>query len=247
MIRPGGKTRLLKHIMPLIPADHRCYCEPFAGGLAVLLAKERSETEVVNDLDGDLVRFYRCVRFHPEPLCAELEFALNAREEFADFRAQPGLTDIQRAARWFFRNKTGFGGDPDSFGVRRTSGGPSRASRMEDIRRVSIRLDRVMIEHLSWERCLELCDRAETFFFCDPPYTECGDTSYAAWKESDVMMLRERLARLRGRWLVTLNDCPSNRKIFAGCEIVSVTRVLGIGNKTGAAREYREIIIRPRR
>ncbi|MES2572137.1 MAG: DNA adenine methylase, partial [Verrucomicrobiota bacterium] len=85
---------------------HRCYVEPFAGGLAVLLAKERSSIEVLNDINGDLVNFYRCVRFHSDVLLTELEFVLNSRQEFTDFRHQPGLTDLQRASRWFFRNKT---------------------------------------------------------------------------------------------------------------------------------------------
>ena len=143
---PGGKTRLLKWILPHIP-KHVCYCEPFAGGLAVLLAKPRSQMEVVNDINGDLVTFYRCVRFHQDPLLVELEFVLNSRQEFHDFRNQPGLTDIQRSARWFFRNKNCFGGaNMDSFGIGALGGGSashgSRAARMEPIRALSLRLDR---------------------------------------------------------------------------------------------------------
>src|ERR1043166_5274062 len=147
---PGGKTRLLKYLLPLIP-KHVCYCEPFAGGLAVLLAKPRSQVEVINDINGELVTFYRCVRFHPDVLLTELEFVLNSREEFYDFRDQPGLTDIQRASRWFFRNKNCFGGaNMDSFGTGATCGSASlgsRHARMEAIRALSLRLDRVCIEH----------------------------------------------------------------------------------------------------
>lgn len=77
--------------MPLIP-KHQCYVEPFAGGLAVFLAKPRSQIEVLNDLNGDLVTFYRCVRFHSDTLLTELEFVLNSRQEFKDFADQPGLT-----------------------------------------------------------------------------------------------------------------------------------------------------------
>ena len=251
VIRAGGKSRLVDRLLPYVPkkSDHDCYCEPFAGGLALLLAKERSPVEVLNDLDGDLVTFYRCVRFHAEPLCTELEFVLNSRQEFMDFKRQPGLTDIQKAARWFFRNKVSFGGGMDSFGVACSSGGgaaSSRESRMEDVRRLSVRLDRTIIENVTWEKCLELYDRPRTFFFCDPPYTECGKTAYAAWQESDVMKFRERLSRVKGRWMVTLNDCESNRRIFAGCDIETVERALGIAGKAGAGRVYREIIIRPR-
>lgn len=243
---PGGKTRLLDAILPLIP-KHECYVEPFCGGMAVLLAKEPSANEVINDIHTDLITFYRCVRFHRDELLTELEFVLNSRQEFHDFRSQPGLTDIQRSARWYTRNKIGFGGGDDSFGVRVTSAVSSRLNRMEIIRQLNIRLDKVTIEHLDWQRCLELYDRPGTFFFVDPPYTECSKTNYEGWKESDVLVLRQRLDRLRGKWLVTLNDAPSIRSIFHDCKLISVRRARGISNNvTAKAAIYKELIIVPR-
>jgi len=241
----GGKSRLLKWILPLIP-KHVCYCEPFAGGLAVLLAKPRSQVEVVNDINGDLVTFYRCVRFHPDVLLTELEFVLNSREEFYDFRDQPGLTDIQKAARWFFRNKTGFAGSVDSFGVSPSVGSSSRSARMETIRALSFRLDRVCIEHVSWEKCLALYDRPSTFFFLDPPYTDCRQDNYGSWTNTDVQSLRERLDKLRGKWLLTLNDTAAIRAIFADCKLAAVSRARGINNKAGKRPLYHELIIRPK-
>lgn len=240
---PGGKGRLLKHILPLIPA-HTCYVEAFAGGLAVLLAKERSQIEVVNDFDGDLVNFYRCVRFHQEPLIAELEFVLNSREEFNDFIDQRGLTDLQRAARWFFRNRTCFrGANMETFGVSPISPGgasSSRAARLEAIRQLSFRLDRVVIEQLDWKRVLDAYDRPSTFFFLDPPYTACADLTYKGWTTADVLYFRERLARLKGRWLVTLNDAPEIRRAFAGCHFTAIERAKGVTNG-----RYKEIVITP--
>ncbi len=245
---PGGKSRLLKHLLPLIP-PHECYVEPFAGGLAVLLAKKRSPMEVVNDLDGDLVTFYRCVRFHTEALLTELEFVLNSRREFHDFRHQPGLTDIQRAARWYYRNKHAFGGaNMDSFAAGPSHGGAhsSRAARMETIRALNVRLDKVCIEHLDWERCIRLYDRATTFFFIDSPYTECKATMYDAWTNADVQRLRETLRGVKAKWLVTLNDTAAIRAIFDGCKITSIERARGINNKGGTrAPVYRELIITP--
>jgi len=246
---PGGKSLLLKYILPKIP-KHTCYAEPFSGGLAVLLAKPRSDVEVINDLNGDLITFYRCVRYHTDVLLTELEFVLNSRQEFYDFREQAGLTDIQRAARWFFRNKTCFGGaDMRSFGTSALSGGGamgSRASRMEAIRALNVRLDRVCIEHVDWEKCVSLYDRPTTFFFIDPPYTECGATMYEGWTATDVQILRDRLARIVGSWMVTLNDTPSNRAIFDGCTFQGIERPMGINNRASKVkRTYREIIITP--
>lgn len=235
----------MKHLLPLIP-EHTCYVEPFAGGLAVLLAKPRSPVEVLNDMHGDLITFYRCVRFHTEPLLAELEWVLNSRKEFLDARDQPGLTDIQRAARWYFRNRTCFGGvDERSFGTSAVSAPDSRANRMEAIRQLSVRLDRTLIEHVDWEKCVRLYDRPGTFFFIDPPYTGCGDTAYAAWTTADVMKLREVLRNLKGKWVVTMNDAAEIRDVFHGCRLESVERALGINGKRGPVRRYRELIIQP--
>lgn len=124
---------------------------------------------MINDLNGELITFYRCVRFHADVLLTELEFVLNSRKEFFDFRDQPGLTDIQRSARWFFRNKNCFGGaNMDSFSTNPTTPTGalgSRFNRMEAIRALSLRLDRVCIEHLDWEHCLRLYDRPGNVLF----------------------------------------------------------------------------------
>lgn len=243
---PGGKSKLIKYIAPLIP-EHQCYCEPFAGGLAVLLSKKKSPVEVINDLNSELINFYRCVRFHSEALELELHFILNSREEFNDFRTQKGLTDIQRAARWFFRNKNCFGGcNLDSFGFsRKSSGGAamgSRFSRTEAILSLNRRLDSVCIENLDWKRCLELYDTPETFFFFDPPYTYCDATMYDSWKTEDVEDFAKTVKSLKGKWIITFNDHPSIREIFKGYKIKAIERPRGINNK-GESSVYREIII----
>lgn len=85
---PGGKSRMLPRLLPLLP-PHTLYCEPFAGGLAVLLAKGRSPAEVVNDLNGDLVSLYRCAQYHLDALISEVEFTISSRQNLADFKAQP--------------------------------------------------------------------------------------------------------------------------------------------------------------
>ena len=201
---------------------------------------------MLNDLNGDLVTFYRCVRFHADTLLTELEFVLNSRQEFKDFADQPGLTDIQRAARWFFRNRNCFrGANLGTFGTSPEGGAASgsRGARMEAIRLLNIRLDRVTVENLDWQKCLDLYDRRESFFFLDPPYTSCQAGMYSAWSIADVHRLRSRLDLLKGKWLLTLNDAPEIRRIFGDCEITAVDRSKGISQ--AKEKTYREIIIRP--
>lgn len=156
---PGGKTRMLAAILPLIP-EHTTYCEVFGGGLAVFLAKPESDVEIINDINGDLVAFYRYCKFHLEPLLDEIDLVLNSRQELRDYIAQPGLTELQRAARWFIRNRISFGGMGETFAVSRAQPLGSRIKRQLAIRALNRRLDRTAVENLSWEKCLDKIGRA---------------------------------------------------------------------------------------
>ncbi len=244
----GGKSRLLKHLLPLIP-KHVCYCEPFAGGLAVLLAKERSDLEVVNDLNGSLVCLYRNVQYHLPALLDEIEWVLNSRKNLEDFIAQPGLTEIQRAARWLIRNKISFAGKMTSFGVCRKGGGGASASRAgitEALRAFNARMDRVMVENLSYERCIKLYDAPETFFFMDPPYLNSDPSSYEGWNEEQVSAFRERVEGIKGQWLLTLDDSPFNRRLFKGLRIKAIkTYNGGVNHALLPKAQFGELIIQP--
>lgn len=101
---PGGKTRLLKHLLPLI-RPHKTYVEAFGGGL---------------------VNLYRHAQYHLDALIDEVRWTLNSREELAGLIAQPGLTGLQRAARFLLRNRMSFGGGGKQFAVTRQAQ-PSRA------------------------------------------------------------------------------------------------------------------------
>lgn len=244
---PGGKSWAIKYVIPRI-TQHTCYCEPFAGGLAILLAKEPSKIEVINDINSDLVNFYRCVRFHLDELIKEIQWVLSSREEFTDMKKQPGLTDIQRAARWFRTISMSFGADGDSYGVQRKSGGAvnkSRHSLIERIDALNSRLDRVNIEHLDWERCIRLYDGPDTFFFIDPPYLGGKIKNYAAWSAGDLQKLRDVLVTLKGNWMLTINDQQKTRLILEQFSILSLKRNRGIANRLGIATEYKEMIVMP--
>lgn len=246
---PGGKSWAVKHIVPRI-TPHTCYCEPFAGGLAILLAKEPSKIEVINDINSDLVNFYRCVRFHLDELIKEIQWVLSSRQEFTEMKKQPGLTDIQRAARWFRTISMSFGADGDSYGVQRKSGGAvnkSRHSLMEKIDALNSRLDRVNVEHLDWERCIGLYDSKDTFFFVDPPYLGGKIKNYAAWSADDLRKLEGVLKDVKAKWILTMNDHPVTRGIFSQFKIISLKRHRGIANRLGVATEYKEMIIMPER
>jgi DNA adenine methylase len=245
---PGGKRRLLPKILPLI-TPHVCYVESFAGGLAVLLAKERSNTEVINDINGDLIALYRNVQYHLPELLREIDFALGSRKGLKDFMAQPGLTEIQRAARFLIRNKTSFGGNMDSFAVSRKNGGGgfSRESNTALLGEAHKRLDRVTIESLPYERCMDLYDSKDTFHFFDPPYLGSKIKAYDGWTEAQMCAFRKRLDKLQGNWVLTVDGSDFNRELFKDFRIEAVSsKNQSVNVRTHGEQRFKEFIITPK-
>lgn len=240
----GGKQKLLKHIMPLIK-PHVCYVEPFGGSLAVLLAKAESQVEVVNDINGVLVQFYRNVQRHLPALLDEMESVLNSRREFEDYGRQPGLTEVERVARWFIRNKLSFAGHGKHFAIARSHALSSREKRMIAIRSLSRRLDRTTIEEKSWEYIFETYDTPDTFFFLDPPYPEPGGALYGGWDELATERFCAAVRKLQGSWVFTFKDCEQIREAMKGYTFKTINRARGIANNRGKkkADRYVEIII----
>ena len=107
----GGKRLLAKTIVNMIP-EHICYVELFSGGAGVFFRKEPSKIEVLNDLYGELVNLWRVIKNHPDEFIMQFEFLLVSREHFETLKAAPtsSLTDVQRAARYFYIQKLTFGG-----------------------------------------------------------------------------------------------------------------------------------------
>src|SRR5208337_5544416 len=99
----GGKHRLARRVIALFP-DHTTYVEAFAGGAQVFFHKEPSKVEVLNDLDGEIVNFFRVCQQHYEELLRYLRFAVVSRTWFDLMKASKPetLTDIQRAARHLY-------------------------------------------------------------------------------------------------------------------------------------------------
>jgi DNA adenine methylase len=250
--RAGGKTRLLKHLLPLVPVDAKCYVEVFGGGAALLLAREPKAVEVYNDLDGQLVNLFRQAKFHHPELLRELEFLPASREEFNRLRHAPGLTEIQRAAHFLYVNKISFGGKNGTYGTNTTSGGGASNSKLgwcEALKAFSVRFDKVNIECEDWRDLLKRYDRPHTFFFFDPPYINSGENvGYVAWCPAEMAAFAAVLPGLKGRWLLTTCDSPECREIFGDTHIREVERKNGIENRTGKGKnaQYKELIITPR-
>lgn len=215
----GGKRRLAKQILPLFQ-PHTAYVEPFCGGAAVFFMKDPSKVEVINDVHGELVNLYRVVKHHPDELVKQFRWGLVSREEYLMQRdIDPRhLTDIQRAARFFYLQKLAFGGkvSGQTFGTSAVS--PPRMNLLrieEDLSAAHLRLARTVVEHLDWAECIKRYDRPGTLFYLDPPYW--GTTGYGTDFGLEQYHLMGELARsAQGQVVISVNDTPEMREAFAG-------------------------------
>lgn len=215
----GGKRRLAPQILPLLP-DHSCYVEPFAGAAAMFFAKAPVKVEVLNDVNGDLVSLYRVVQHHLDEFIRQFRWSLASRQVYAwlqETRPET-LTDIQRAARFFYLQKLGFGGkvEGQTFGTATTA--PARLNLLrleEDLSAVHLRLHQVFIEHLDWAACIEKYDRPHTLFYLDPPYY--GTEGYGVdFGLEQYDRMAELLRSMKGKAAVSVNDIPAMRQAFKG-------------------------------
>ncbi|MEO5626918.1 MAG: DNA adenine methylase [Dokdonella sp.] len=243
---PGGKRRLLKYLLSDIP-DHKAYVEVFAGGAALLLAKEPAPAEVVNDNDGELIRLYRCVQHHLDELVRQFRWALVSREMFRWTQLQhpDTLTDIQRAARFYYMQKLCFGGKAKgrTFGV--AAAAPPRLNLLrmeEDLSQAHMRLARVTIEHLEWRACVDRYDRAGSLFFFDPPYWETLGYSRDFGPEQ-YALLADTLATMKGKAILTINDHPEMARTFRQFRTQKVRIKYTVGGN-GRGGETGELIVR---
>ena len=107
----AGKNRIARKLISLIPA-HTTYVEPFCGGAQVFFHKEPSKVEIFNDLSDDVFNFLRVCKLHDKELLRYLDFCIVSRRWFELFEKTlpETLTDVQRAARFFFLQKNCYGG-----------------------------------------------------------------------------------------------------------------------------------------
>ncbi len=222
----GGKYYNGEKIARLIESvPHSCYVDVFCGMLSVFLYRKRkTRTEVINDLNGEIVNLFRVVRRWEKPLGDLLKKMPTSRAEFYRQRALPPLsiTDIERAARFlyliscsFSHNISGaFRVNTQNIAFVNTEGLPLH------IERLSKRISSTTIENLKWQDCLVRYDRARTLFYCDPPYwgheDEYGKGLFARKEFKELAAL---LKAVKGKFVMSINDRPEIREMFSAFNI----------------------------
>jgi DNA adenine methylase len=244
----GGKKNLSRRLVARIAAiSHDLYAEPFVGMGGVFFRRQsRPKVEVINDISADVVTLFRILQRHYVAFLDTLKWQLSSRAEFERLmRVDPStLTDLERAARFLYLQRSAFGGRVDgrSFGLSRTT--PARfdlTKLVPMLEAVHDRLAPVVIERLPYPELIRRYDRPGALFYLDPPYWGCEDDYGAGvFSPADFEALSGLLGGLQGGFLLSINDRPEIRAIFAGFAVdeVEVTYRLG-----GAPTQARELII----
>jgi DNA adenine methylase len=155
------------------------------------------------------------------------------------------LTDIQRAARFFYLQKLAFGGkvDGQTFGTDTTSKPRLNLLRLEeDLSAAHLRLSRVTIEHLPWLACIQRYDRPHTLFYLDPPYY--GTEGYGIeFPLENYLQMATALRAIEGKAIVSVNDIPEMREAFKGFRRRRVELAYTVGGAGRSKRKAGELII----
>ena len=227
----GGKFSHLEWLLPLLPPCHH-YCEPFSGSAAVLLNRPPSPVETYNDLDGEVVNFFRVLRDQKDALVEVIGLTPFSREEFASAcKLNPGLSPLERARRFYVRARqvrTGLA-QTASLGRWANCKNTSRAGMsgvisrwlgaIEDLPVIAERLLRVQIENRPAIDVIRLYDSSQTLFYCDPPYIHGtrGDSKAYGYEMTDEQHreLAKVLNQVKGMVAISNYQCELMDRFYS--------------------------------
>lgn len=241
----GGKKLLRKEIIKRFPEQMERYIEVCGGAAWVLFAKEQhAKFEVYNDANSDLVNLFKCIKYHLPELQRELAFTLNSREIFYELKNQykiPGMTDIQRAARFFTLIRISYGSTAKSYCCT-----PKDITQItKRLQKIEQRLSKVVVENKDFEGLIKLYDKPKSLFYVDPPYYGTEKYYTAGFTTDDHKRLKNTLANINGKFLLSYNDCEFIRQLYKEYNIEEISRNHNlVGRYTQIDHQYKELIIK---
>jgi len=239
----GGKRNLAKRLCALIDRDaqtngHDTYAEPFVGMGGIFLRRSRRpRAEFINDRGREVYTLFRVLQEHYVAFLDLLRFQITTQANFERLvGVDPDtLTDLQRAARFLYLQRLAFGGKISgrSFGVSADRSGRFNLTTLEpDLEALHSRLSGVTVMNLDYAAFIDRLDKPGTLFYLDPPYYgNEGDYGPGLFSRARFEEMAAQLGRLKGRFLLSLNDHPEVRQIFAGFHLTEVQTTYSVGSK----------------
>jgi len=224
----GGKNKHLSWLLPLLPSSNH-FVEPFSGSAAVLLNREPSPLETINDLNQEIVTFFRVLRTRCDELVEALLCTPYSRMEFGNaVRHAPYVSDELEIARLFFikiRQSRGAQPNPpheNQWAANVNKGGRARAwdNSIQNLHAIRDRLRSVQIEHGSAVEVIERCDSPSTLFYVDPPYPHESrsqgscDVYFSEMNEEEHYALADLLGSVEGKVAVSGYDCDLMSNLY---------------------------------
>lgn len=240
----GGKRNLAKRLCRVIDAhDHVTYAEPFVGMGGIFLRRSQpARSEFINDRSKDVYNLFRILQEHYVAFLDLLRFQITTQAGFERLLKVDAetLTDLQRAARFLYLQRVAFGGKVDrrTFGISNDRPARFNITTLEpDLEALHERLSAVTVTCLGYEAFIARVDRASTLIYLDPPYYGCeGDYGKDAFGREDFTTIASRLKKLKGDFILSINDVPEIRALFDWAEILPIqtTYSLAASNSTKA-------------
>ncbi len=245
----GGKRNLAKTIIPIIDGvPHRTYAEPFVGMGGIFLRRESSpKSEVINDFNLEVANLFRILQRHYVAFLEMMKFQLTSRPDFERLcrTRSDTLTDLEKAAKFLYLQRTSFGGkvSGQSFGV--SLGRPGRfdiTKLVPILEELRTRLSGVVIECLCYDEFIRRYDSKTTLFYIDPPYFN-GENDYGKgmFSRADFGKLATLLGEINGKFLLSINDVQPIRKAFAAFKMVEVSTKYTVSGK--GSTDAKELLI----
>ncbi len=243
----GGKRNLAKRVCAIIDGhDHTSYAEPFVGmGGIFLRRKNQARAEFINDKGRDVYNLFRILQEHYVAFLDLLRFQITTQAGFERLvTVDPEtLTDMQRAARFLYLQRVAFGGKVAgrSFGLANERPGRFNLTTLEpDLEALHTRLSGVTVTCLDFEAFIKRVDRKGALFYLDPPYYgNENDYGKDLFTRQDFTAMAKALCRLKGAFLLSINDTAEIRALFDWAHItpVDVTYSLAAQNNSKVAPE----------
>lgn len=218
----GGKWNLAPWIISHFP-PHKNYVEPCGGAASVLLQKPRSPLETYNDLDGNVVNFFRVLRDRPDELIRKIRLTPWAREEFELSLIKSG-DDIEDARRFYVCLRMGARLSYNttmgqvSFMADRNLSGVIPILFFDDLVKIADRFVSVQIEKLDFTVCVPKYDNDSTLFYCDPPYPESERAQFniylQEWSDAQHVEAADLLRACAGYVVISGYACPLYTELY---------------------------------
>lgn len=250
----GGKRNLRKELVSIMP-EHKQYCEVFAGALWVMFYKEPSKLEIINDINDDLINFYKVIqdRDKYKELTNKLYFIPKSRLVFNEYdikiKKKDYKDDVEHALMFYYLLKLCFGGRFDR--IKKSFAIPNDGRKNinydkfpSEFLELHERLKDVYIEKQDYKYILDKYDREDGLFFLDPPYLDTTENNYGVnFTLDEYNNLENILHNLKGKFILTCNNKPELRKLFNDFVLKENEVHYSISGTSDACKKYSELII----